>query len=107
MTFARWPWDTSYSLPLAPTDEEARVAAHLGEHGLRTIDANLVRHAAARSYKVLRVVTDAMKAGGFSFDDDACFELHLRRLIGLVESDALVGLGNLRRPGFSEVRLPD
>jgi hypothetical protein len=98
--------DSTYSLPLEPTEDEARLAARLGEDGLRAIDANLMRHAGARSHKVLRVVTDAMTVGGFAFHEDACFELHLRRLIALVESGALVGLGNLRKPGFSEVRLP-
>jgi hypothetical protein len=107
MAYVRWPWDPEYSLSLEPSDEEARLTAQLGEYGLHAIDANLVRHTVTRSFKVLRVVADAMKAGGFSFHDDASFELHLRRLIGLVASGSLVGLGNLRRPGFSEVCLPD
>lgn len=74
---------------------------------MRTIDSNIVRHVQRRSLKVARVACDALKAGGFQLGGDACFELHVRRLIGLVESGVLVGLGNLRRPGWSEVCLPE
>jgi hypothetical protein len=98
--------EQEYALSSLPSEGEAQLAVQIGEDGLRAIDANLVRHAGRRSLKVLRVVSDAMKAGGFSLQDEACFELHLRRLVGLVEAGVLVGLGNVRRPGFSEVYLP-
>ncbi len=107
MSYRIWPWDPDYSLPAEARDEERSLAARLGDRGLRAIEDNLVRQASERSYKVLRVVMRAMEAGGYSFHDDACFELHLRCLIGAVESGRLVGLGNLRRPGFSEVCLPE
>jgi energy-converting hydrogenase Eha subunit H len=99
-------WDEGYGLPLVASVDETQLTMQLGPAGLRTIDANLVRHVEERSRKVLRVVADAMKAGAFSIHDEACFELHVRRLIGLVERGVVVGLGNLRRPGFSEVCLP-
>lgn len=67
---------------------------------------NIVRNVEKHSLKVLQVVWDAAEAGGLSLRDEGCFDLHVRRLIGLVERGVLVGLGNLRRPGFSEVCLP-
>ena len=106
MSWRIWPWDPDYSLPAEARDEEKMLAVRLGEQALRTIEDNLVRQASKRSSKVLRVVTLAMEADGYSFHDAACFELHLRCLICVVESGRLVGLGNLRRPGFSEVSLP-
>lgn len=98
--------EKAYALPLVPSEAETNLALQLGVQGLRTIDSNLTRHAQRRSLKALRVVCDAMTAGAFPLQDEACFELHLRRLIGLVERGALVGLGDLRRPGYSEVCLP-
>jgi hypothetical protein len=55
--------------------------------------------------QVARVVSDAMKAGAYS-DEESEFDLHVRRVIALVESIALEAQGNLRRPRLSEVRLP-
>jgi len=99
-------WDDEYALPLVASLDEARLAMQLGPAGLRTVDATLLAHVEQRSRKVLRVVAEAIRAGAFSIHDEACFELHIRRLIGLVDRGAIVGLGNLRRPAFSEVCLP-
>jgi hypothetical protein len=79
--------------------------ADLDASGLESIDAALLRAATGRWLKVARVVCDALKAGGFSTSDDA-LDLHVRRLIRLVESGRLDAQGNLRRPRWSEVRLP-
>ncbi|HYD43576.1 MAG TPA: hypothetical protein VEB43_22285 [Anaeromyxobacter sp.] len=98
--------DEEYVVPLVASMDEARLALQLGPAGLRAIDANLVRHVEHRAQKVLRVVAAAISAGAFSMGDEPCFELHVRRLIGLAERGVVVGLGNLRRPGFSEVCLP-
>src|SRR5215831_14519152 len=100
-------WEEEDAIPASPNEDEARLTAQLGAEGLRTIDANLARQVRRWPSKVARVVGDALKAGGFSIHDRASFDLHVRRVIGLVESGVLVGVGNLRRARFSEVRLPD
>jgi len=99
-------WDDDYTLPLLASVDEARLALQLGPAGLRTVDANILAHVEQRSRKVLRVVAEAIRVGAFSIHDEACFELHVRRLIGLVERGVVAGIGDLRRPGFSEVSLP-
>ena len=61
-----------------------------------------------RWLEVARVVLDAVTAGGFSVTDENHIRLlHVRRLIGLAEVGALSAQGNLRRPQWGEVRLPD
>jgi hypothetical protein len=100
------PWDEAYALPVVQGDGESRLAQQVGDAGLGEVDARILRAASTRSQKVLRVVTEAVKAGGFSLHDKAAFDLHVRRVTGLVAAGQLIGLGNLRRPAFSEVRLP-
>jgi hypothetical protein len=94
-----------YELPDAPTAEEASLTARLGPEGLRAIDTAIIQATQDRWHKVARVVSDALSAGGFPSSDDH-FDLHVRRVIALVGSGALEGKGNLRRPRWSEVRLP-
>ncbi len=94
-------------LPLSPTQGETTLAAQLGPDGLIAIDSALERHARpGRWLKVARVVADALEAGGFSLSDDSHVELHVRRLIGLVESGLLEAQGDVRKPRWSEVRRP-
>jgi hypothetical protein len=93
------------SIPSSPSDGERALAAQFGEEGLRTIDATLRSHAQSRWLKTARVIADALTTGGCPADDDY-FDLHARRLIALVESGLLEGQGNLLKPRWSEVRLP-
>jgi|SRR5262245_49753808 len=99
--------DDDDELPASADETEARLASQAGADGLRAIDAALTSHAQHRWLKVARVVSDAMKAGGFSFTDEDQVRLHVRRLVGLVESGALQVAGNPMRPRFSEVQLPE
>jgi hypothetical protein len=93
-------------LPEVADEDEARLATRLGADELAAIDFALVRSARDQWLKAARVVADAMTAGNFPRTDEAYVRLHLRRLIGLVASGLLEAQGGLRRPRFSEVRLP-
>jgi hypothetical protein len=94
-----------YELPAVAGESERLLAESLGTAGIRSIDAAITKATPPRWSKVARVVSDALEAGGSSTDEPE-FELHVRRVIVLVESGALEAKGNLRRPRFSEVRLP-
>jgi len=89
-----------------PDNAEAMLSSRLGASGLRAIQDTLTRHTERRWLKVARVVADAITAGGFPLSDEAHVCLHVRRLIGLVDSGALEAQGDLRKPRSSEVRLP-
>jgi hypothetical protein len=97
--------DDEWLLPASPTQEEAELVRALGPKGLEAVDDEIVKATQRRWLKVARVVTDAMKAGGFSIAEEQ-LDLHVRRIIALVEVGTLESQGNLRRPLFSEVRLP-
>jgi hypothetical protein len=92
-------------VPESPTEGEVSLAASLGEKGLAAIDAAILAATGPKFMKVARVVSDALKAGGFSTDDENV-RVHVRRVIALVRGDKLEAQGNLLRPRFSEVRLP-
>jgi hypothetical protein len=94
-----------WKLPELTSDSERLLAESLGPAGLESIDHAIAKATTPIFSKVARVVSDAMKAGGYA-GEEAEFELHVRRVILLVESGALEAQGNLRRPRFSEVRLP-
>jgi hypothetical protein len=94
-----------WELPALASDSERVLAESLGPAGLRSIDDAIAKATQPRFSKVAWVVSDAMKVGGYSGEEPE-FELHVRRVIVLVESGALEAQGNLRRPRFSEVRLP-
>jgi hypothetical protein len=94
-----------WKLPALASDGERLLAESLGPAGLESIDHAIAKATPQLFSKVARVVSDAMKAGGYS-DEESAFELHVRRVIVLVEAGALEAQGNLRRPRFSEVRLP-
>lgn len=95
--------DDEDELPLEAGPEEVQLAADLGPVGLQAIDTNLLACADVQWLKGARIVSEAMKNGGFAYDDD-CTDLHVRRLIGLVDRGVLEGQGNLRKPRWSEVR---
>jgi hypothetical protein len=89
-----------------PSDDEQALATQLGPAGLKAIDRTLLSQAAPQRLKVARILYDAFQAGHFSPHDDAAAKLHARRVLSLVESGYLEAQGNLRRPRFSEIRLP-
>jgi uncharacterized protein DUF3658 len=97
--------DDDDHLPTSPDPGEAKLSVELGEQGLRAIDAALLSHVEPSWLKVARVVHDALGAGGTPIADDVV-RLHVRRVAALVEVGVLEARGNLRRPRFSEVRLP-
>jgi hypothetical protein len=97
--------DDDDQVPASPTQGEAVLADALGVAGLASVDEAIVKASQRRWLKVARVVVDAIKAGGFSTEEEQV-RLHVRRIIALVEAGTLEGQGNLRRPRFSEVRLP-
>jgi Protein of unknown function len=97
--------DDDDELPTLPNPSEAKLSVQVGEQGLRAIDAALVSHAKPSWLKVARVVHDALGSGGFVITDEVV-RLHVRRVAALVEVGSLEAQGNLRRPRFSEVRLP-
>ncbi len=98
--------DDDDELPESPHEEEVALAAQFGAQGLAMIDQTLVRFTRASWLKSARVVADAVQAGGFAVLDDAYVDLHVRRLIDLVRTGQLEAQGDLRKPRFSEVRLP-
>ena len=96
--------DDDDELPSSPTEGEMALTTQLGADRLREIDATLRRHAGGSWLKVARVVFESLQAGGFSAADDGHVALHVRRLIGIVDSGVLEARGNVRRPRRSEVR---
>jgi hypothetical protein len=97
--------DDDGELPTSPDPSESALSVRLGEQGLRNVDAELMSGARPSWLKVARVVSDALESGGFETADDVV-NLHVRRVIALVQLGQLEAQGNLRRPRFSEIRLP-
>jgi hypothetical protein len=97
--------DDDGELPTSPEPSEVTLSVQLGEQGLRVVDAALMNQAKHSWLKVARVVYVALNSGGFQTTDDVV-NLHVRRLAELVKSGQLEAQGNLRRPRFSEIRLP-
>ncbi|MDI1435477.1 hypothetical protein [Polyangium sorediatum] len=93
-------------LPDSPDEKEAALATKLGAAGLAAIDAALLKHTRDRAQKSARIIFEAIEACGFPRTDNH-LRLFARRLIALAEAGAVVARGNLHRPGYSEVRLPD
>ena len=97
--------DDSDQLPVFPGEAEARLADALGPAGLLALDERILSAAQPRWLKMARVAIDALKAGGLPTDEDQV-QLHLRRMIALVEAGELEAQGSIFRPRFGEVRLP-
>lgn len=97
--------DDDDELPASADPSESDLATRLGPDGVRAIDLELASHASSRWLKVARVVLDALRSSGFDVTDEA-IALHVRRVATLVASGVLEAQGNLRRPRWSEVRLP-
>jgi len=98
--------DDEGELPSSPGEKEQALGSKLGVEGLNKIDEAIIRSAKGNWLKVARVIADAIKAGGFDYSD-AAVNLHNRRVMELVASGALESQGNLMRPRFSEVRIPN
>jgi hypothetical protein len=97
--------DDDDELPAQPDEGEAKLSIGLGDSGLLAIDEAIRKSARGTWLKVARIVGDALESGGFKISDDVAIDLHVRRVISLVDSGALEAKGNLRRPRWSEVRL--
>lgn len=95
-----------WELPDVPDEEEAIAAEKLGAEGLAKADATLLKCVRQRWSKVARVLCDAIEADDFEIAH-ALVCVYLRRLIELADVGAIEVAGNIRRPRFSEVRLPD
>ena len=98
--------DDDDELPDQPEEAESKLVAELGDDGLRAIDEALLRYTRGTWHKVARVVADAMEAGGFATSEDAPIDLHVRRMVGLVDSGVIEAQGDVCRPRWSEVRQP-
>lgn len=96
----------NWQLPDEPDEDEAILTAQIGTVGLAKADATLLRWVSHRWAKVVRVVCDAIEDDDFD-PTDTLLSVYLRRLIALVDTGAVEAAGNLRRPRFSEVRLPE
>lgn len=96
----------NWQLPESPDENEAMLTAQLGPEGLAKADATLLRWVPQRWAKVARVVSEAIEDDDFD-PTDTLLSVYLRRLIALVDAGAIESAGNLRRPRFSEVRLPE
>jgi len=59
--------DDDDELGAQPDEGESRLAARLGNDGLRAIDAALRQHTRGSWLKVARVIVDALEAGGLKF----------------------------------------
>ena len=97
--------DNDDELPAEPQEDEARFSAELGTNGVDSVDAALTVYAGHHWLKSARIIHDAIKSGGFTYSD-GIVDFHARRLHVLVGAGVLEGRGNLRKPRYSEVRLP-
>jgi len=98
--------DEKWQLPEEPSEEETALAAKLGPEGLAKADASLLNWIPKGSRKVARVLMDAIEADDLH-PNDAAVEVYLRRLIGLADKGLIEVFGNIRRPRYSEVQLPE
>jgi hypothetical protein len=95
--------DDDDELPTLPDEGETNLQRQLGPEALCAIDAAIVANASPRWLKVARVVHDVIESRGLPFED-AVVDLHVRRVIELVQSNRLEAQGNLRKPRWSEIR---
>ena len=97
------PPSDSERVPDEPSVEEAELTASLGADALRSIDERLLQ-VSTRRLKVARIIADAMELGGYSLTMEACFHLHVRRVVALVKDGALEVWGDPLIPRWSEAR---
>ena len=69
------------------------------------LDATITSHACERWLKVARVAAETMEERGVDPSDEQ-LDIVVARVRALVARGRLVTQGNLKRPRFSEVRLP-
>jgi len=94
-----------WQLPDTPDADETALADNLGADGLAKADATLLKWVRPQWHKVARVLCDTIETDDFAITD-TLVRVYLRRLIALVDGGAIESAGNVRRPRFSEVRLP-
>jgi hypothetical protein len=88
--------DDDDELPDQPEEGESQLVAELGDDGLRAIDEALRRYTRGTWLKVARVVADAMEAGGFATSEDGPIDLHVRRVVALVDAGMIEAQGDVR-----------
>lgn len=98
--------EDKWQLPDEPSEAETALAAKLGPEGLAKADASLLKYTVTRRHKVARVLIDAIEADDLH-PNDAAVEVYLRRLIGLADKGLIEVFGNIRRPRYGEVALPE
>jgi hypothetical protein len=98
--------DDDEELSETPSQAEACLTAELGPDAIKQVDDSLCRHATRKWLKSASVVVDSLRDRGFP-TSDTHVALLVRRVIALVQSGALEAQGNLRKPRWSEVRLPE
>lgn len=98
--------EDKWELPDKPSEAEKALAAKLGPEGLAKADASLLKWIPKGSRKVARILGDAIEADDLH-PNDAAVEVYLRRLIGLADKELIEVFGNIRRPRWSEVALPE
>lgn len=98
-------WD-QWQLPDEPDIEEATLTEILGSEALARADATLMKSIRPRWQKAAMVIGIAMDADNRRATDELVC-VYLRRLLTLADAGAIEAAGNLRRPRFSEVRLPE
>ena len=92
-------------VPAVPDEGEQLLAEEIGESGLVAIDQAILSVADLRWRKVASIVVRAGNTQGIRLTDDHV-NLYVRRVIRLIEAGQLESVGNVRRPRWSEVRLP-
>lgn len=90
----------------SPNEDEVSIAQKLGAEGLAKADATILKWVPQRWAKVARILLEAIEADDLDVTDTLA-RVYLRRLIALVEAGKIEPAGNLWRPRFSEVRLPE
>lgn len=98
--------DDEDELAEAPSASEAAFAGALSPEQVTAIDERLLRQSSKEQRKVARVISDALADAGLDAWDDGCLEFHARRVILLAHAGHLEAFGNVRKPRWSEVRLP-
>jgi hypothetical protein len=108
----RWPdgfelanEDEAAAKPIAPmNDQHQAVVDSLGLEQLQAIDPAILREAQPRWHKVARIVGN-LRSTWPAFPMEAPLQLFVQRIESLVGRGKLEALGDLRRIGYSEVRL--
>jgi hypothetical protein len=97
--------DDEDQLASTPSPDELAFMAAIGAEGVEAVERAILGCTRVRWLKVARVVHDALSSNGFTASDGVV-AMHTRLIGVLVRRRALESQGDLRRPRWSEVRLP-